>query len=288
MNRNLWNINDEIDFFKNALHSFASKEKLFYRVNDKYYSYFPKTANQDGQTLNARNALIGHYTEKWCQKLLSPIAAEFGLYAVNGVVCEEIALIKNSAADLAFCTTPENIQKPENIKLIFEIKMSIVSNYQYYSDSEICYVGDYTTHKGNPSILRSDSMLKAIGKAINIRVSGIKSAQIPIIILGNSPITHTYIKKVDFLKSNGVIQHFLSLNPESTKHEHIIKSPKEGFLTIDKYQMLEDICKKMLSSEMYYFSSMMEKNTLGKIILESSKELTDTDRADKFFSLIYK
>jgi len=87
--------------------------------------------------------------------------------------------------------------------------MSIVSNYKYLQQSDsLQYLGDYKSHKGNPSILRSDSMLKAIGKSINIRVSGISSTKIPIIILGNSPITESYKNKVDFLKTSGVIQGF--------------------------------------------------------------------------------
>lgn len=39
------------------------------------------------------------------------MARKFNLYAVNGVVCEELGLIKSSRADLAFCTTNENYQK---------------------------------------------------------------------------------------------------------------------------------------------------------------------------------
>lgn len=93
--------------------------------------------------------------------------------------------------------------------------MSIVNNYTY-DNEQINYVGDYKEHKGNPSILRSDSMLKAIGKSINIRVSGMESTKIPIIILGNSPITNSYYKKVDFLKKAGIIQSFISLYPNPT------------------------------------------------------------------------
>lgn len=47
------------------------------------------------------------------------------------------------------------------------------TKYTYPNNVE--YVGDYKQHKGNPALLRSDSMLKAIGKSINIRVSGIAS-----------------------------------------------------------------------------------------------------------------
>jgi len=135
---------------------------------------------------------------------------------------------------LAFCKTNEINQKAENIKLLFEIKMSVVSNYKFTKPNEIQLVGDYTQHKGNPSLLRSDSMLKAIGKSINIRVSGIESIKIPIIVLGNSPITSSYVKKVDFLKQSGVIQGFWSLNSNPTNAEHIEKSAKLGFQTILK------------------------------------------------------
>lgn len=168
----LWGIHAETDFFQSALKNFASPEQLFYKINDHYFAYIPKGINADGVTLQSRNSLIGKYTEKWCKNLFEPIAREMGLYAVNGVVCNEIGLSRMSDADLAFCSTPDVFQKPQNIKLIFEIKMSIVSNYAYRSGNTIIHIGDYKTHKGNPSILRSDSMLKAIGKSINIRVSG--------------------------------------------------------------------------------------------------------------------
>jgi len=46
-------------------------------------------------------------------------------------------------------------------------------------------------------LLRSDSMLKGIGKSINIRVSSFKAATIPIIVMGNTPITNSYYPKVD-------------------------------------------------------------------------------------------
>lgn len=117
--------------------------------------------NTEGQTLQSRNTLIGQFTEKWCKDLFAPIAAELGLFAINSVVCDEIGLTKQSRADLALCTTNEINQKPENIKLVFEIKMSIVSNYQYTFPHNIEFVGDYKQHKGNPALLRSDSMLKS-------------------------------------------------------------------------------------------------------------------------------
>lgn len=284
-NMEFWNIKTEQKFFKEALKSWASPEQLFYKLKQGTYAYVPKGMDAEGKTLQSRNSLIGHYTEQWCKALMEPIARKYGLYAINGVVCEEIGLTKTSSADLAFCTKNKITQEAKDIKIIFEIKMSIVSNYEYIRKS-VNYIGDYKTHKGTPSLLRSDSMLKAIGKAINIRVSGRESVKIPIVILGNSPITENYFKKVDYLRENGVIQYFLSLNPQPTTGIFIERSPNNAFITVKTEKALENICKELLNSDLYYFSSMISKKSLGSIIKTASKETTDIARANKFLSLI--
>jgi hypothetical protein len=282
----LWDKEAEIQFFQEALRNFASPEQLFYNLKDGYFAYVPKGSNAEGQTLQSRNSLIGQFTEKWSKTLFEPIAKELGLHAVNSVVCDELGLPRQSSADLAFCTTNNTVQKPENIKLLFEIKMSIVSNYKFTHPNHIEYVGDYKQHKGNPALLRSDSMLKAIGKSINIRVSGIASTKIPIVVLGNSPITDSYIKKVDFLKISGVIQGFWSLNPKPTNSDYIKNTPKLGFQTIlDKDQLFNN-CKELVTNDMNYFSSMISKLKLGEIIRIASQETTYIAKAEKFLTLI--
>lgn len=279
-----WDINTEKKFFTEAMKSFASVEQLFYNLANGYFAYIPKKKDSESQTLQSRNTLIGKFTEKWCKDFFQPIAESLGLFAVNNVTCIELGLSSQSDADLAFCTTNERNQKADNIKLIIEVKMSIVNNYQYiYND--IKYVGDFKTHKGTPSILRSDSMLKAVGKSINIRVSGTKSKKIPIIILGNSPISKHYLKKVDFLKQAGIIQGFISLYPNPTK-EFIKNSEKMGFQTFDDFQDLSKHIKIIVNSELNYFSSMLPKKELGQIIASASKEANDYSRAEKFLKLI--
>ena len=236
--------------------------------------------------MQSRNSLIGQFTEKWAKDIFSQIAKKHGLYAVNSVVCEEVGLSKRSNADLAFCTTNSVVQRSENIKLIFEIKMSIVSNYKYTNPNNILFIGDYKSHKGNPALLRSDSMLKAIGKSINIRVSGIESTKIPIIILGNSPITDSYIKKVDFLKSAGVVQGFWSLNPKPTNSEHVRNTPAKGFQTIENFEMISALVDDLIDQEMNYFSSMISKPKLGEFIRIANQENSDEAKAEKFLQLI--
>ena len=283
---NLWNNISEIQFFTEALRNFASPEQLFYNLTGGYFAYVPKGSDAEGQTLQSRNSLIGQFTERWSKTLFEPIAKEIGLFAVNSIVCEELGLTRQSTADLAFCTTDTVLQHPENIKLLFEIKMSVVSNYKFTQPDKVTYLGDYKQHKGNPSLLRSDSMLKAIGKSINIRVSGLASTKIPIIVLGNSPITDSYQKKVDFLKTSGVIQGFWSLNPIPTNTDFIRETQKKGFQTIQSVDTLLTLCKELVATDMNYFSSMISKAKLGEIIYISSQETTDVAKAEKFLALI--
>lgn len=285
----LWSNETEIQFFKEALKNFASPEQLFYNLQSGYFAYIPKGSDAEGQTLQSRNSLIGQFTEKWCKTLFEPIAQELGLFAINSVICDELALTRQSSADLAFCTTNDIIQTPENIKLIFEIKMSVISNYRFTQPDNVEFIGDYKRHKGIPSLLRSDSMLKAIGKSINIRVSGISSTKIPIIILGNSPIQDSYQRKVDFLKTSGVIQGFWSLNPNpltNSNNNYIKSSPKGGFQTIEKHETVLELCRELVLTEMNYFSTMISKSDLGKFITIASKEPNDIAKAEKFLSLI--
>ncbi len=282
----LWNNDAEIKFFIEALKNFASPEQLFYNLQSGYYAYVSKGYDAGGQTLQSRNSLIGQFTEKWCKTLFEPIAKELGLFAVNGAICDELGLTKKSSADLAFCTNNNIIQQSENIKLLFEIKMSVVSNYKFIMPDKIEFIGDYKQHKGNPSLLRSDSMLKAIGKSINIRVSGYASTKIPIVILGNSPITESYIKKVDFLKTSGVIQGFWSLNPNPTESDFVKITPKKGFQTIETTDMIFRLSKKLVERDMNYFSSMISKTDLGEVVSIASKETTNIAKAEKFLTLI--
>ena len=283
---NFWNTVDEIRFFKEALKSFASPGQLFYKLADGHFAYAPKGKTTEGQTLQSRNSLIGQYTERWCKDFFQPIAKKMGLYAVNSAVCPELGLTHSTDADVAFCTTNDINQSTENIKLIFEVKMSIVNNYSYDTvGNKIKFEGDYTTHKGNPSTLRSDSMLKAIGKSINIRVSDIASSKIPILILGNSPITKSYEKKVDFLKQSGVIQGFVSLYPNPSS-SGIKETQHKGFQTFENYSLLEKFITDLITSDMNFFSSMLPKKKLGKIITTSSQEDTDIKKAEKFLELL--
>lgn len=289
-NRKLWNKDEEYAFFKKTL-EIASPEQLFYITDDsRYLAYWPKTYKGKMSTLQSRNAFIGSYTEKWVKELMQPIAEQVGGYSVHNVICEEIELTKNSPADVAITTTKNNIQKPENILLLIEVKMSIAWNWKFEPDvKDLKCIGDYKTHKGTPGLLRSDTMLKAIGKSINIRVSGHKSSRIPIVIIGNTPITKMYYNKVDHLKQTGIIQGFCSVNPKPLDEDsgnNIKYTPQKGFIRIDGIDELKNNMIELLQKKREFFSGMMPSVKLGRVIAIANREATYEKKAEKFLELI--
>ncbi|MDP2168596.1 MAG: hypothetical protein Q8J64_09740 [Thermodesulfovibrionales bacterium] len=196
----LWNKQVEQKFLEESTR-FATPEQLFYVTDSgKYLAYWPKGYDGKKSTLQSRNALIGSFTEKWTTDLIQAIVKDMGLFAVKGAICNEIALSNMSPADVVISKQNNINQNPEDISAIIEVKMSIVWNWERQKSKSLVCIGDYRTHQGNPGLLRSDSMLKAIGKSINIRVSSSKASKLPIIIMGNTPITNSYYSKVDHLK----------------------------------------------------------------------------------------
>ena len=285
----LWSKAKEREFFFEALKNFAEPEQLFYVGDDnRYYAYWPKSYKGEKGTLQSRNALIGQFTEKFSVNLLQGFAKSNGFFAVQGIICEEIGLTSRSPADVAICRVKKRKQMPEDILAIFEVKMSIVWNWEWQNDQLIC-LGDYKSHQGNPGLLRSDSMLKAIGKSINIRVSGYESAKIPIIVLGNTPITSSYYKKVDHLYQAGIVQGFWSVNPspiDIDDDDNIKCTAGKGFIRFDSYNEFTENLIKLFEQEKEFFSSMKTREELGMIIEIANQESTYKEKAEKFLALI--
>lgn len=284
----LWDKEVEQRFFKEASR-FATPEQLFY-VTDagKYLAYWPKGYDGAKSTLQSRNALVGNFTEKWTTDLIHEVVKDKGLFAVQGAICNEIALSNQSPADVVISKHKGIQQNPEDIMAIIEVKMSVVWNWELKNKKTLICLGDYRTHQGNPGLLRSDSMLKAIGKSINIRVSSFKASKIPIIIMGNTPITNSYYSKVDHLKIAGIIQGFWSVNPKPLDNdgENIKKTEKQGFHRFDSFDELKKSFESLLSEERNFFSSMKTKKELGKIIEIANREESYEKKAEMFLRLI--
>ncbi len=287
----LWNKSVEKEFFEQSL-KIATPEKLFYTTEDnKYVAYWPKGYKGKKSTLQSRNSMIGSYTEKWVSNVMNQIFSEDDLFAIPSAVCSEIELTDSSPADVVISREKGKNQKAEDILLIIEVKMSIVWNWEYKADSvaeRLICLGDYTTHQGNPGLLRSDSMLKAIGKSINIRVSSDRASQIPILVITNTPITNYYYNKVDNIKKAGIIQGFLSVNPKPLEgeNESLKHSEGFGFYRFDSFSELSKYMKSVLKTKVHFFSGMKTTAELGKIIEIANREKEYEKKGQIFLNLI--
>jgi hypothetical protein len=264
---------------------------LFYRDNKgRYLAYWPKKYQGHKNTLQSRNSLIGRYTETWTANLLEGVVESMGCFVVPGAVCKELALPPQSNADVVVSKTKRVKQDPRDILLICEVKMSIVWNWEYKPKSgELINLGDYTSHQGNPGMLRSDSMLKAIGKSLNIRVSNAKANGIPIIVLGNTPINKSYFSKVDHLKKAGIVQGFWSLNPSPLEDERNIKcTEQKGFCRIDTKDELRNNIRKLLETELTFFSSMKNSKEIGRLVQLADRKTSLEEKGKEFIRLLNK
>ena len=286
----LWNKHQEKLFFINSK-SFASPEQLFYRTDDgRYLAYWPKRYKGRKTTLQARNSLIGNFTEKWVSDLFDALIEDENLHIVQQARIPSVGITSKSPADIAIATEDKKILKASEVKLICEVKMSLVWNWQYDSELDrVTEVGDFRTHQGKPSFTRSYSILKAIGKCIDIRVSNFESTKIPIIVVGNAPLSNGFSKKADYLKHAGLIQGFWSLNPFPLNHGNTRKStPKKGFYRFDNTSELKLHLNQLFNQDLNFFSGMENPRNLGKLIEIANKEESHENKGLKFLNLLQR
>lgn len=284
----LWNKHQEKLFFINSK-SFASPEQLFYRTDDgRYLAYWPKRYRGKKTTLQARNSLIGNFTEKWVNDLFDALIEDENLHVVQQARIPSLGITSKSPADIAVATEDKKILKASEVKLICEVKMSLVWNWQYdFELDRVREVGDFRTHQGKPSFTRSDSILKAIGKCIDIRVSNFESTKIPIIVVGNAPLSNGFSKKADYLKHLGLIQGFWSLNPFPLNHGNTRKStPKKGFYRFDNTSELKMHLNQLFNQDLNFFSGMENPRNLGKLIEMANEEESYENKGLKFLNLL--
>lgn len=284
----LWDKNQEILFF-NQCRNFASPEQLFNQSDDgRFLAYWPKSYKGRKTTLQSRNSLIGKFSEKWVADILRHVVRNQNLFVVQQAQIPSIGIGYNSPADVVIASRNKKVLSSDDVKIIFEVKMSIVWNWLYDIGSDsLTEIGDYRTHKGKPSFTRSDSILKAIGKCIDIRVSSIKASKIPLIVIGNAPLSNGFCKKADYLKNAGIIQGFWSLNPCPLNHGNTRKSShNDGYIRFDDICELKTKIDELFGNDLNFFSGMKSPEQLGKIIEIADNEQTYQLKGMKFLELI--
>ena len=224
---------------------------------------------------NQRNALVSEETETFALNLFRAtikrtpqLAGNY--FAKRGVVCEPLGLDGSSGADLAILNEDKDGPvSPSSIKCLFEIKMSVIWNWSLPDLQQP--TADYDGSAGRPSIYRTDSILKAIGKASVTRgYDG--SEKIPFVIVGNTPPPTGYRDKIDKTVTSGLIQKWISLTPSPLIVEPNTntnaRNPKNttGFLRIDSFNELQKLLVTLLSGDWCYVSNMVDPTEVGRII----------------------
>lgn len=224
---------------------------------------------------NGRNASVSAITEKFAlditQSAIDTCPELTGRYFVKrGVVCPQLGLSSGSEADLAILNKDvKGTVSPDAIKCLFEVKMSFIWNW---SEQDLTApIADYDGHAGRPSIFRTDSILKAIGKAAITR--GYKgSERIPFVVVGNTPPAPTYRDKVDGTVRSGLIQKWVSLTPNPLVVEPRklpdTRNPKSkfGFSRIDGIGEFQKLLAALLNTEWVHIGAMVDPKKIGKII----------------------
>ncbi len=235
---------------------------------------------------NQRNAIVADLAERFVlslfQRVLDASKELKGRYFVKrNVVCNQLELKERTAADLAILN--QDIDGPvlaSQISCLFEVKMGIIWNW---AESDRRHpIADYDRHSGRPSLYRTDSILKAVGKAAIIR-SCPGSGSIPFMVVGNTPPPLNYRDKVDGTVRAGLIQQWISLTPSplvvdpSTSPK--TRNPKStaGFRRIDHESELASLLETAVSADWHYVGAMVEPARVGEIIRQLDLSRTDEE-----------
>ena len=225
---------------------------------------------------NHRNHVVANKTEDFALRLFESVVKELStrleqkMFAKRGLICPELGLKGKSGADLAILSQDlKGRVPPSAIRCLFEVKMSFIWNW--HEDSLTRPIADYDGHQGRPSISRTDSILKAIGKAAITRsYSG--SEGIPFVVIGNTPPPAGYRENVDRTVTSGLIQKWISLTPNplvvKPKFSPNKRNPKRtpGFLRIDGVEELQNLLETLISRQWQYMSAMVDVKKVGQLI----------------------
>ena len=285
----LWSVDTERSLVEESMlttiycNSCKFSEKAFFR--DKSDKCPKCKAKLSVGTTNQRNAIVGNKTETFALTLLEYVTKglrkELGLdlFAKRKVICPELGFTRHSEADLAILTEDLDGRVPAStIACLFEVKMSFIWNWKKEDLSRP--FADYDGCSGRPSIFRTDSILKAIGKAAITR--GYPGGEkIPFFVIVNTPPpSKGYRDSLGKTVESGLIQRWVSLTPNPlVVKPHVspnIRNPKfsPGFLRIDNASELQSLLLPLMGSQLHHISAMVEAERVGHLI--NSLDLGET------------
>ena len=275
----LWSVDVERSLVEESMlttiycNSCGFSEKAFFRDKSPNCPVCKDTLSV-GNT-NKRNAVVGSRTETFALSLLQSVVKglreDLGqdLFAKRGVICPALGLKGQSAADLAILNQDLDGPVPaSSVRCLIEVKMSFIWNWKKDLTQPFA---DYDGCSGRPSIFRTDSILKAIGKAAITR--GYPGGErVPFIVVVNTPPPVGYRENIGKTVNSGLIQKWISLTPNplavKPSDSPAKRNPKSspGFLRIDTVSELQELLLPLLGSQLHHISAMVEAEEIGRLI----------------------
>jgi len=241
-----------------------------------------------------RNAPVSAFTEKFALQTIQEAVDKHykGRFFVAGDVrCPELFLTGGSGADLAILRREKAKDlKPEDVAAVIEVKMSLIWNWKPGTNKPCA---DYDQHGGRPSLSRTDSLLKAIGKGAVLRATP-ASSRIPYLVIGNCPPPKGYFDDLDAAVKSGLVQKFISItpNPLTDSASPEVRNPKEtpgkGFVRVDSTEELAELLKSVLETDWVYMAGMVGREPLGRLLKDLDRSGTDAEVAERFLELFRK
>lgn len=244
------------------------------------------------QVAQARNVPVSTFTEIYAREVMQAAIDKYykgTLFVERGVQCDELSLTDGSGADLAIVKRQgQATLNAEDIVVVMEVKMSLVWNWKLGEDKPS---SDFYQHNGRPSLSRTDSLLKAIGKGAIFR-STEKSRRIPYLVIGNCPPPEGYYAKIDGAVRSGLVQKFISLTPKPVLSGPPMRNPKEtsggGFLRIDSMDELATFLKSVIDGKGVYLGRMVDRKELGEKLKALDSNGPSEEVADRFIEALLK
>jgi len=240
----------------------------------------------------SRNVPVSTFTEIYARKVMqAAIDKNYKgrFFVERGVRCDELSLTSGSGADLAIVKRQgQKTLAAEDIVVVMEVKMSLVWNWKPGEEKPSA---DFYQHNGRPSLSRTDSLLKAIGKGAIFR-STEKSRRIPYLVIGNCPPPPGYYAKLDGAVRSGLVQKFISLTPKPVLSGSQVRNPKGtkggGFLRIDSIEELAALLKKIIEGKGVYLGRMINRKELGEKLKVLDANGPSEQVADRFIDSLLK
>ena len=277
----LWSKNHEINFFKFAK-SQTSRRNLFHKTLNEEYIAYPTKDIKTTSNLHIRDLLFDSFSKNWFYDLLNNLVDDFEV-----IKNPRITSIGKNSPDFVISSKKSKILSPEDVKVIFILKLSIVWNWKYnLSLGSVEEIGDYRTHLAKPSFTSSANIFNSIDNALKIRFTNKKASNIPIIVIGNTPMSCGFCRRADYLKSSGIIQGFWSVNPFPINGATRKTSKKRAFYRFDNSDEFKNSLDKLINHDLKFISTMKSKKDLGKIIDLVNTENTPENIASKFINIL--